>query len=137
MPYFGQDVFIHAQQRGPITDRVYLDALERARRLAGPEGIDAALAKDHLDALIAPTGGPAPLIDYLSGGGGEGGEHFTELAAAAGYPRMTVPMGLIHGMPVGLTFVGTAWSDFKLIGLAYGYEQVSHARRPPGEGVVQ
>lgn len=137
MPYFGQDVFIHAQQRGPLTDKVYLDALERARRLAGPEGIDAALGKDHLDALIAPTSGPAPLIDVLGGGGGGGGDHFTELAAAAGYPRMSVPMGQVHGMPVGLEFVGTAWSDFKLIGLAYAYEQAAHARRPPGQGVVQ
>jgi amidase len=136
MPYFGQDVFISSEKRGPITGKVYLDALERARRLAGPEGIDAALGKDHLDALIAPTAGPAPLIDYISsGGGGGGGEHFTELAAAAGYPRMSVPMGQVHGLPVGLEFVGTAWSEFKLIGLAYGFEQAAHARRPP-EGVV-
>jgi amidase len=137
MPYFGQDVFIHSQQRGPITDPGYLESLERARRLAGPDGIDAALGKDHLDALIAPTGGPAPMIDAISGGGGEGGGHFTELAAAAGYPRMSVPMGQVHGMPVGLEFVGTAWSEFKLIGLAYAYEQAAHARRPPGQGVVQ
>jgi amidase len=137
MPYFGQDVFIHSQQRRPITDQGYLDSLERARRLAGPEGIDAALGKDHLDALIAPTGGPAPMIDAISGGGDEGGGHFTELAAAAGYPRMSVPMGQVHGMPVGLEFVGTAWSEFKLIGLAYAYEQAAHARRPPGQGVVQ
>ena len=73
MPYFGQDVFTHSQARGPITDKVYLDALQRARTLAGPQGIDAALGKDHLDALIAPTAGPAPLIDYISGGGGGGG----------------------------------------------------------------
>ena len=77
------------------------------------------------------------MIDAISGGGGEGGGHFTELAAAAGYPRMSVPMGQVHGMPVGLEFVGTAWSDFKLIGLAYAYEQAAHARRPPGQGVVQ
>ena len=138
MPYFGQDVFISSQRRGPMTDKVYLDALERTRKIAGPDGIDAALGKDHLDALIAPTSGPAPLIDYIAGAGGsEGGGHFTELSAAAGYPRMSVPMGQVDGMPVGLEFVGTAWSDFKLIGLAYGYEQASHARRPPGQGVVQ
>ncbi len=138
MPYFGQDVFISSERRGPITDKVYLDALERARRLAGPEGIDAALGKDHLDALIAPTSGPASLIDYIgTGGGGGGGGHFTELAAAAGYPRMSVPMGEVHGLPVGLEFVGTAWSEFKLIGLAYAFEQAAHARRPPGGIVVQ
>ena len=138
MPYFGQDVFTHSQERGPMTGKVYLDALQRARRLAGPGGIDAALGRDHLDALIAPTAGPPPLIDYISGGGdGGGGGHFTELAAAAGYPRLTVPMGQIHGLPVGLTLAGTAFSDSKLIGLAYAYEQASHARRPPGYGVVQ
>ena len=138
MPYFGQDEFITSQHSGPLTDTTYRDALERTRRLAGPEGIDAALNKDHLDALIAPTAGPAPLIDYLAvsyygGGGGS----FTDLAAAAGYPRVTVPMGLVHGLPVGLTIVGTAWSDFKLIGFAYAYEQASHSRRPPGEVAVE
>lgn len=137
MPYFGQDEFIASQRSGPLTDRTYREALERTRRLAGPEGIDSALNKDHLDALIAPTGGPAPLIDYIAGSHGGGGGRFTELAAAAGYPRMTVPMGLVHGLPVGVTFVGTAWSDFKLIGFAYAYEQASHARRPPGQIPVE
>jgi amidase len=137
MPYFGQDVFTPSQRRGPLTEKVYTDAAQRARRLAGPEGIDAALHKDHLDALIAPTAGPAPLIDAIASGGGGGGGHFLMLAAAAGYPRMTLPMGHVRGLPVGITFVGTAWSEFKLIGLAYAYEQASHARRPPGQGVVQ
>jgi len=138
MPYFGQDVFISSERQGPITDRVYLDALERARRRAGPEGIDAALGKHRLDALIAPTAGPAALIDYLAlGRGGGGGGSFSGLAAAAGYPRITVPMGQIHGLPVGFTLAGTAWSEMKLIGLAYGFEQAAHARRPPGAGVVQ
>lgn len=137
MPYFGQDVFTASQRRGPITDKEYSDAVERARRLAGPEGIDVALRKDHLDALIAPTAGPAPLIDYLASDVDGGDGHFMMLAAAAGYPRMTLPMGQIRGLPVGITFVGTAWSEFKLIGLAYAFEQFSHARRPPGQGVVQ
>ena len=138
MPHFGQDEFIASQHSGPLTDSPYRDALERTRRLAGPEGIDAALNKDHLDALIAPTAGPARLIDYLavdySGGGGGS---YTELIAAAGYPGLTVPMGLAHGLPVGLTFVGTAWSEFKLIGLAYAFEQAAHSRRPPGEVAVE
>ncbi len=133
MPYFGQDEFIASERSGPLTDPKYRQALERTQRLAGPEGIDAALGKDHLDALIAPTSGPAGLIDYIAGSHQGGGGRFTELAAAAGYPRMSVPMGQVHGMPVGLEFVGTAWSDFKLIGFAYAYEQASHARRPPGE----
>jgi len=136
MRYFGQDEFINSEGSGPLTDSKYLDALERSKRLAGPAGIDAALQKDHLDALIAPTAGPAPLLDYIAVGKGGGGGGFTELAAAAGYPRITVPMGLVHGMPVGVTFVGTAWSDFRLIGFAYAYEQASHARRPPGEVAV-
>ena len=133
MPYFGQDEFIASERSGPLTDSKYRDALERTKRLAGPEGIDAALNKDHLDALIAPTDGPAPLIDYIAVSNEAGGGRFTELAAAAGSPRMTVPMGLVRGMPVGVTFVGTAWSDFKLIGYSYAYEQASHARRPPPE----
>jgi len=133
MPYFGQDEFIASERSGPLTDSKYQEVLERTKRMAGPEGIDAALGKDQLDALIAPTGGLAPLIDYIAGNHGGGGGRFTELAAAAGYPRITVPMGLVHGMPVGITFVGTAWSDFKLVGFAYAYEQASHARRPPGE----
>jgi amidase len=137
MPYFGQDVFTASQKRGPITDKVYRDALERTRRRAGLEGIDAALGKDHLDALIAPTAGPAAVIDHLYSGVGVDEGHFMMLAAAAGYPRVTVPMGQIHGLPLGITFVGTAWSEFRLIGLAYAFEQAAHARRPPGQGVIQ
>ena len=137
MPYFGQDVFTASQRRGLITDKVYSDALERTRRLAGSEGIDVALRKANVIALIAPTAGPAPLIDYIASDVDGGDGHFMMLAAAAGYPRMTIPMGQIRGLPVGITFVGTAWSEFKLIGLAYAFEQASHARRPPGQGIVQ
>lgn len=137
MPYFGQDEFINSENAGALTERRYREALDRTRRLAGPEGIDAALQKDHLDALIAPTSGPAPLIDYIAVNHGGGGGGFTELSAAAGYPRITVPMALVHGMPVGMTFVGTAWSDFRLVGYAYAFEQASRERRPPGEIAVR
>ena len=137
MPYFGQDVFIASQKRGSIDDPVYRAALERSRRLAGPEGIDMALARDHLDALIAPTAGPASPIDYHGADTDLGDEHFMVLASAAGYPRVSLPMGQIHGLPVGITLIGTAWSEFKLVGLAYAFEQAAHARRPPGQGVVQ
>jgi len=141
MPYFGQDVFTAAERRGPLTDQVYRDAHQRVRRLTGPEGIDAALNKDHLDALVVSSSGPAPLIDYIARGRPgrrhDPGSGFTRPPAAAGYPIVSVPMGLVHGLPVGLSFVGTAWSESRLIGLAYAFEQASHARRPPGQETVE
>jgi amidase len=130
MPWFGQDVLVDAQARGPLTDAAYVQARERAQRLAGREGIDAALAHDHLDALVAPTAGPAHVSDLIDGDHVLGGD-ITAPPAIAGYPHLTVPMGAVHGLPVGLSFVGTAFSEPKLIGIAYAYEQASHARRPP------
>jgi amidase len=130
MPWFPQDILVQAQAKGPVTDAAYIKARETVRRLAGPEGIDAALAHDHLDALVAPTMGPADVNDLVNGdhilGGG-----ITSPPAIAGYPHITVPMGQVHGLPVGLSFVGTAFTEPKLIGIAYAYEQASHARRPP------
>lgn len=130
LPWFGQELMIAAQAKGPLTDAAYLQARERAQRLAGREGIDAALADEHLDALVAPTAGPAFVSDLIDGdhilGGG-----FSTPAAVAGYPHITVPMGEVHGLPVGLSIVGTAFSEPTLIGIAYAYEQASHARRPP------
>ena len=137
MPYFGQDVFTSSQNRGPLTDQAYRDAFERLRRLAGPEGIDAVLNKDHLDALVVSSADPARMIDYITGQHYSPGTGFTSTPAAAGYPIVSVPMGLVHGMPVGLSFVGTAWTESKLLGLAYAFEQATHARRPPGQGVAQ
>jgi amidase len=130
MPIFAQELFISSQAKGPLTDRDYIEAHERARRLAGPEGIDAALAKDHLDALIAPTTGAAWTTDWVNGDHFLGG-NVSSAPAIAGYPHITVPMGLVRGLPVGLSFVGTAWSEGKLITCAYAYEQASHARQPP------
>jgi len=130
MPWFGQDVLVDAQARGPLTDAAYVQARDRAQRLAGREGIDAALAHDHLDALVAPTVGPAHLSDLIDGDHVLGGD-IVAPPAIAGYPHITVPMGAVHGLPVGLSFVGTAFSEPKLIGIAYAYEQASHARRPP------
>ena len=130
MPFFRQELFLDAQATGGLSDPKYLEAHERAQRLAGREGIDAALAKDHLDALIAPTVGPAWTTDLVNG------DHFlgggvTTPAAVAGYPHVTVPMGAVQGLPVGLSFVGAAWSEARLIGYAYAYEQATHARRAP------
>jgi amidase len=130
MPYFGQELFLQSNARGDLTDAHYLEAHARARRLAGPEGIDAALAKDHLDVLIAPTMGPAWTTDLVNGDHFLGGGVST-LPAVAGYPHVTVPMGAINALPVGLSFVGPAWSEGKLISYAYAFEQATHARRPP------
>src|SRR5581483_8209230 len=101
MPYFGQDVFIAAEERGPLSDQTYREAYERVRRLAGPEGIDAALSRDHLDALISPTTGPAEMIDFIAGPRepyGAGDSAFSMPPAAAGYPVIVVPMGMVHGL---------------------------------------
>ncbi|MGE5624446.1 MAG: amidase [Bacillota bacterium] len=129
MPWFGQDFFEQAESKGPLTDKAYLDSLEKSKRLAGPEGIDATLAKDKLDALLAPTGGPAWMTDMITGDHTAGGS--SSPAAVAGYPDVTVPAGFVHCLPVGMSFFGAKWSEPTLIGIAYAYEQASHARRPP------
>ncbi|MEP6940769.1 MAG: amidase [Rudaea sp.] len=129
MPWFGQETFEKAQARGPLSDQVYTAALARAKKLSGPEGIDAALANDKLDALVLPTGGPAWVSDLVNGDHFGGGS--SAPAAVSGYPAITVPMAFVHALPVGLTFVGSAWSEYKLIGYAYAFEQATHARRAP------
>jgi amidase len=130
LPFFGQELFVKAQAKGPLSTPDYVEAHERARRLAGVEGIDAALKRDHLDALIAPTMGPAWITDWVNGDHFVGGGT-SSAPAVAGYPHITVPMGLIRGLPVGLSFVGTAWSEPRLISFAYAFEQATHSRRPP------
>jgi amidase len=130
MPYFGQELFLEAEKKGPLTDAKYKAARAKCLRLARTEGIDAVMSKHKLDALVAPTQGPVWLIDLVNGDGGGGGS-FTQPAAVAGYPHITVPMGLVQGLPVGLSFVGRAWSEPTLLKLAYAYEQASKARRAP------
>ena len=108
MPYFGQEHFIQAQAKGPLSDRRYRDALARNHRLSRTEGIDRAMEEHRLDALLAPTGGPAWVTDLVNGdsyGGGSSGG-----AAVAGYPNVAVPAGFVHGLPVGISFFGRAWS---------------------------
>jgi amidase len=130
MPFFGQHHFHEAQAQGPLTDDAYLEARLKAQELAGPLGIDATLKAHQLDVLIAPTLGPAGLRDCLIGDYSVGGGViFTP--AVAGYPHITVPMGQVCGLPVGLSFVGTQWSESKLIGFAYAFEQATQARFAP------
>ena len=129
MPFFAQEIFEQANQKGTLADAAYTKARDRARRLAGPEGIDAALQSQQLDALVAPSMSPAWLTDPVNGdlftGAGYGA------AAVARYPSITVPMGEVHGLPVGITFMATAWREARLIELAYAFEQASKARTPP------
>jgi amidase len=129
MPYFGQDIFIKSEAKGPLTDKAYLDALEKNRRLARTEGIDALMDKNRLDAIVAPTGGPAWLTDLLTGDHFGGGS--SNAAAVAGYPNINVPAGFVDGLPVGISFFGRAWSEPTLIKLAYAFEQTTKARKPP------
>lgn len=129
MPYFGQERMLQAQAKGPLTEVAYLTALATSKRLAGAEGIDKALAAQQLDAIVAPTTGPAWLIDLVNG------DHYggscTTPAAVAGYPHITVPAGFVFGLPVGISFFAGAWSEPTLLRLAYAFEQATQARRAP------
>jgi amidase len=129
MPYFGQDRLEQAQQMGPLTEEPYLRALERGRRLAGAEGIDAVLKEHSLDALIAPTAGPPWPTDLVNGDHFIGGS--SSAAAVAGYPTITVPAGFVHGLPVGISFIGTAWSEPSLLRFAHAFELATRLRVSP------
>jgi amidase len=129
MPYFGQDIFIKAEAKGPLTSKEYTDALEANHRLSRKEGIDAVMDQSHLDAIMAPTAGPAWLTDFANGDHAVGGS--SNAAAVAGYPDITVPAGFVFGLPVGISFFGRAWSEPTLLKIAYGFEQTIQARRPP------
>jgi len=128
--YFGQEIMEQSQAKAGLTDKKYLSQLAKNKQLMGEQGIDATIAKHKLDAIVAPTQGPAGLIDLVNGDGGGGGS-FTAPAAVAGYPHITVPMGLVRGLPVGISFVGGAWAEGTLLKLAYAFEQAAPARRKP------
>ncbi len=128
--YFGQQILKGSQDKGPLTEAAYLKALESCRRLSRAEGIDAAMDKHRLDALLAPTGNPASVTDLVNGGG-DGSGSCSSPAAVAGYPHITLPMGFAFGLPMGLSFFGRAWSEPMLLKLAYAFEQATNARRPP------
>ena len=129
MPFFGQEVFLKAEAKGSLTEQAYRDALEKCRRLSRDEGIDAVMDELSLDAIMAPSGGPAGVTDLLYGDRGVGGS--SSPAAVAGYPSITVPAGNVSGMPVGISFFGRAWSEPTLLKLAFSFEQHSHARIAP------
>ncbi len=131
MPYFGQERMLLAQEKGTLTGRKYRQALARNHRLTRAQGIDAALRKHRLDALVVPSGGPAWLIDLANGDAKSWDMESTSPPAVAGYPHITVPAGFIFGLPVGLSFFGRAWSEPSLLRLAYAFEQASQARKPP------
>jgi amidase len=129
LPYFGQELLMMAEAKGPLTDRTYQDALETCRRLAAVEGIDAAVAAGKLDAIVAPSGGPAWLTDYVNGDHHGGGS--SSPAAVAGYPNITVPAGYVWGLPVGISFFAGAYGEPTLLRIAYAFELATHARRSP------
>ena len=129
MPFFGQDIMIKSEAKGPLTDQAYRDALELNHRLTRAEGIDRAMDEHKLDALLAPTAGPSWLTDRVTGDHDTGGS--SSLAAVAGYPNINVPAGFVFGMPVGVSFFGRAWSEPTLIKIAYAFEQATQARKPP------
>jgi amidase len=129
MPFFGQNTFVKAEAKGPLTDKEYLEALEKCRKMARTEGIDAVMEKHKLDALVAPSDGPAWLTDLVDGDHSLASS--TTGAAVAGYPSITVPAGFIHGLPIGISFFGRAWGEPTLLKLAYAFEQATKVRKPP------
>jgi amidase len=129
MPYFGQEQFLRAEKKGPLTSEAYKKALAKNRRLSRAEGIDATLKEHKVDAIIAPTGGPVWPTDLINGDHFTGG--YSSASAVAGYPHITVPAGFIQGLPVGLSFFAGAWSEPALLKFAYAFEQATHARHAP------
>jgi amidase len=129
MPYFGQSLFLRAEAKGPLTSYEYIEVLARCRRLTRTEGIDAVMDRFNLDALVASTSGPACLTDLVLGDHGSGGS--SGPAAVAGYPSITLPAGFVFGLPVGISFFGRPWSEPTLLKLAYAFEQLTKARKPP------
>ena len=129
MPYFGQELFIQAQQKGPLTDPAYRDALAKDQRLSRTEGLDVVFTQQNLDAIVAPTGSPPWPTDLVNG------DHFlgasSTPAAVAGYPSIAVPAGYSFGLPVGMSFIGKANSEAMLLKLAYAYEQAAKPRKAP------
>ncbi len=129
MPYFNQELFLKGEEKGPLTDQEYIDALEKNHRLTREEGIDAVMTKHNLDAIVSPTDSPAWMTDLVDGDHFLGGS--SQLPAVSGYPHITVPAGQVFGLPIGISFFGRAWSEPVLLKIAYAFEQITQARKPP------
>ncbi len=129
MPYFGQEIMLMAEEKGPLTSQEYLQALADNHRLSRAEGLDATLHEHQLDAIMAPSGGPAWLTDWVNGDHYSGGS--SSPAAVAGYPHITVPAGYLSGLPVGISFFGGAYQEPTLVKLAHAFEQATQVRQPP------
>ncbi len=130
LPFFGQEILLEAEAKGPLTDSKYIEALKGCRQSSREDGVDAVMNKHQLDALLAPTTGPAHVTDFVYGDRDTGGS--TTLAAVAGYPSITVPAGQVSGLPVGISFFGRAWSEPALLRIAFAFEQATkHRFRPP------
>lgn len=130
LKWCGQEIFAEAEKTSGLDDAVYLEALAKVRKLTREEGIDLLMDQHQLDAMIAPTNGPAWTIDWVNGDHFGGGS--SEPAAISGYPAISVPAGFVHGLPVGISFFGRAWSEPTLIRLAFAYEQATEHRKAPG-----
>ncbi|MFW9924371.1 MAG: amidase family protein, partial [Candidatus Thorarchaeota archaeon] len=129
MPYFKQEIFKMANEKGPLSDNEYLEIKQKCQQLSREKGLDATLSEHQLDAIIAPSGGPSWIIDYVNG------DHFTggssSPSAIAGYPNITVPAGYVKNLPIGISFMGTEFQEYKLLKFAYAYEQATKIRKPP------
>lgn len=130
MPWFGQEIFETAVEKGDLNSEEYLEALKNSKLYAGKEGIDKVMEEHKLDAIIAQTNGPSWSIDWVNGDQFSGGS--SSPAAISGYPNITVPMGFVKGLPIGISFFGKAWTEGKLIEIAYAFEQATKHRQSPG-----
>lgn len=131
MPYFGQDIFIEAETKGPLTSDEYVQALKKCRMMSQTKGIDAAMNKDRLDAIAAPSNAPTWMVDLVNGDCGSGYVGSSQFPAVSGYPNITVPFGFIKELPIGVSFMGGAWTEPTLFKIAYAFEQLTNGRRKP------
>ncbi len=131
MPYFGQDIFHQAQEKGSLASDEYVQALKQCQMMSQAQGIDAALKADKLDAIVAPSNAPTWMIDLVSGDCGSGYVGSSQFPAVSGYPNITVPFGMIKELPIGVSFMGGAWTEPTLLKLAYAFEQMTNGRRKP------
>lgn len=131
MPYFGQDIFIEAEKKGPLTSDEYVQALKKCRMMSQEKGLDAALDGQNLDAIVAPSNAPTWMVDLVNGDCGSGYVGSSQFAAVSGYPNITVPFGFVKELPIGVSFMGGSWQEPKLFRIAYAFEQTTKGRRKP------